>query len=193
MLLVGPDNGLLSPAWEVLGGAAEAREIAAADLLWQPVSRTFHGRDVFAPVGAHLAAGIDLDRVGPELDPAGLRAYDAPSPMVTPGTIGARVMGVDGFGNVQLNVEAEHLAAAGIAGAFRVGEHRLPFVSIFAELPEHELGAIVDSQGFVALVVNKGSAGEVLRLHDGDSVILERVNEGDASNPGAPRHLQPVD
>ena len=90
--------------------------------------------------------------------------------MVTPGAIGARVMAVDGFGNVQLNVEAEHLAAAGIAGAVKVGEHHLPFVRIFADLPEHELGAIVDSQGFIALVVNKGSAAQALSLRNGDTV-----------------------
>lgn len=194
MHLVGPDNGLLSAAWEALGGVEAACEIISPEVLLEPVSATFHGRDVFAPAAAHLAAGVPLSELGPALDPAGLRQIEAPSAMVTPGAIGARVMGVDGFGNVQLNVEAEHLAAAGITGAVRVGEHHLPFVQIFADLPEMELGAIVDSQGFIALVVNKGSAAQVLSLRDGDTVILER-SDGDGSGPGdvPPRHLQPVD
>jgi S-adenosylmethionine hydrolase len=191
MLLVGPDNGLLSPSWQVLGGAEEAREIAARELMREPVSRTFHGRDVFAPVGAHLAAGVPLDRVGPSMDTAELRGYDAPAPMVTPGAIGSRVMAIDGFGNVQLNVEAEHLAAAGIAGALKIGEQTLPFVGIFADLPEQGMGAIVDSQGFLALVVNTGSAAERLRLRDGDTIVLERADDGDG--PPGPRHLQSVD
>jgi S-adenosyl-L-methionine hydrolase (adenosine-forming) len=192
MLLVGPDNGLLGPSWEALGGAAEAREIASRDLMREPVSRTFHGRDVFAPVGAHLAAGVPLDRVGPPVDTAELRGYDAPAPMVTPGAIGSRVMAVDGFGNVQLNVEAEHLAAAGIAGALKIGEQTLPFVGIFADLPDQGMGAIVDSQGFLALVVNTGNAAERLQLREGDTVVLERADDGDGGSAG-PRHLQSVD
>ena len=195
VLLVGPDNGLLSATWDILGGVEDAREIAAEEVVLAPVSETFHGRDVFAPAGAYLAAGLPLDRIGPAIDPESLGAHESPSAMVTPGAIGARVMAVDGFGNVQLNVEAEHLAAAGIAGAVKVGEHHLPFVRIFADLPEHELGAIVDSQGFIALVVNKGSAAQALSLRNGDTVILERDDDGGgAPGPaGPPRHLQPVD
>jgi hypothetical protein len=191
MLLVGPDNGLLGPSWEALGGAAEAHEIASRDLMREPVSRTFHGRDVFAPVGAHLATGLPLDRVGPAIDTAELQGYDAPAPMVTPGAIGSRVMAVDGFGNVQLNVEEEHLAAAGIAGALKIGDQTLPFVAIFADLPDQGMGAIVDSQGFLALVVNTGNASERLQLRDGDTVVLERA-DGEGGGPG-PRHLQSVD
>ena len=198
VLLVGPDNGLLSATWEALGGVEEAREIAADGVVLTPVSETFHGRDVFAPAAAHLAAGLPLARIGPSIDPSSLRAYDSPSAMVTPGAIGARVMAVDGFGNVQLNVEAEHLAAAGISGAVKVGDHHLPFVRIFADLPDMDLGAIVDSQGFIALVMNKGSAAQALSLRDGDTVILERDDDGGGggegeSPAGPPRHLQPVD
>jgi S-adenosylmethionine hydrolase len=195
VILVGPDNGLLSPSWEVLGGAAEAREILSDDVVLAPVSQTFHGRDVFAPAAAHLADGLAFEALGPALDPAELAIHESPSAMVTPGAIGARVMGVDGFGNVQLNVEAEHLAAAGIAGVVKVGDHQLTFVQIFADLPEQGIGAIVDSQGFIALVVNKGSAAQALSLRDGDTVILERADGEGGQGPGdpPPRHLQPVD
>lgn len=192
-LLVGPDNGLLSMTWAALGGAVAAHAIAAAEMVLQPVSKTFHGRDVFAPAAAHLANGTPLASVGPPLDLAELRLYEAPTPMVTPGAIGARVLGVDGFGNVQLNATAEHLAAAGLGSALRIGERDLPLVNIFADLQEQGLGAIVDSQGFLALVVNKGSAAEVLHVHEGDAVVLEASNDDGDEPPPGPRHLQAVE
>jgi S-adenosylmethionine hydrolase len=188
-LLVGPDNGLLSLAWGALGGAAVAHEITDPELSIQPVSRTFHGRDIYAPAAAHLAAGVALESVGPAVDVADLRVVELPEPMLAPGVIGARVMGVDGFGNVQLNVTAQHLGDAGIAGRFSIGEHEAPFVGIFADLPEGALGAIVDSQGYLALVVNKGSAAELLGLHEGSSVVLESGDEG----PSGPPRLQSVE
>lgn len=187
-LLVGPDNGLLSPAWEALGGVAAAHEVISAEIVLHPVSRTFHGRDVFAPAAAHLAAGLPLARVGPPVDPVDLRAIELPGPMVAPGAVGGRVTGIDGFGNVQLNVTVEHLAAAGIADRLAIGAARLPLVGIFADLTEHTLGAIVDSQGFIALVVNKGSAAEALRLLEGAAVVIE---SGD--DPAPPQgHLRSV-
>jgi S-adenosylmethionine hydrolase len=136
------------------------------------MSKTFHGRDVFAPAAAHLAAGTPIETIGASVDVrASVRSRFRP--MVAPGAIGARVMAVDGFGNVQLNVAVEHLEAAGIEGSIVVAGSTAPLVGTFAELPEHGLGAIVDSQGFVALVVNKGSAADVLRLGDGSTVVLE--------------------
>src|SRR5690349_6007049 len=73
-VLVGPDNGLLIPAAHVLGGVAAAHEIANADLFLSKVSSTFHGRDIFSPVGAHLANGLPIAEVGPEVDVPTLRA-----------------------------------------------------------------------------------------------------------------------
>lgn len=187
-LLVGPDNGLLSPAWEVLGGVTGAHEVSSDRVVLRPISRTFHGRDVFAPAAAHLAAGLPLDEVGPELDPQELRSIELPGPMVAPGAVGGRVTGIDGFGNVQLNVTVEHLAAAGVGDRLSIGPARLPLVGIFADLPEHGLGAIVDSQGFLALVVNKGSAAEALRLLEGAAVVIESGDDP----PPARGHLHPV-
>jgi S-adenosylmethionine hydrolase len=188
-LLVGPDNGLLSPAWEALGGVGAAFEVASEAVVLHPVSRTFHGRDVFAPVAAHLAIGLPLEEVGPRIDPNELSSIELPGPMVTPGAVGGRVTGIDGFGNVQLNVTPEHLAAAGIGSHLAIGSTRVPLVGIFADLPEHGLGAIVDSQGFLALVVNKGSAAEALRLLEGATVVLESGDD----TPGPTRgHLQSV-
>jgi hypothetical protein len=172
-LLVGPDNGVLSLAWDTLGGAEVAVEISSPGIVLQPMSKTFHGRDVFAPAAAHLANGTPIETIGPALDARGLRTLEVPGPMVAPGAIGARVTGVDGFGNVQLNVTQEHLDAAGIEGPLEVAGLALPIVGTFGDLPEHGLGAIVDSQGFVAFVMNQGNAAEALRLGDGSTVVLE--------------------
>jgi hypothetical protein len=174
-LLVGPDNGVLSLAWEALGGAHEAVWIENEDLLLTPVSRTFHGRDVFAPAAAHLAAGRPVADFGPQVDVGALHRLEVPSPMVAPGAVGARVTGVDGFGNVQLNAAIADLRAAGIVDVrvLVVNGHRLPRAGTFADLPEHEPGMIVDSDGFLSLVVNHGSAANAMRLSAGDTVVVE--------------------
>ncbi len=116
-MLVGPDNGVLSLAWDALGGVTEAVEISSPDVVLAPVSRTFHGRDVFAPAAAHLAAGRQLGDLGPAMDPASLERFDLPGPMVAAGAVGARVTATDAFGNVQLNATELDLDAAGVAAA----------------------------------------------------------------------------
>ncbi|HEX9121958.1 MAG TPA: SAM-dependent chlorinase/fluorinase [Actinomycetota bacterium] len=174
-LLVGPDNGLLSMAWAALGGAARATLVASDRVLLHPVSKTFHGRDVFAPAAAHLAAGLPLGELGPELDPDTLAVVDLPGPMVTPRAVGARVTGVDGFGNVQLNATPEELESAGLGDRIIVGDRILPRVSAFSDVPHGGPAVIVDSQGFVALVVNHGSAASLFGLVPGSTVMLSRA------------------
>jgi S-adenosylmethionine hydrolase len=140
-----------------------------------PVSRTFHGRDVFAPAAAHLAAGMKLSDVGPAVDVATLVRLDVPGPMVADGTVGARVTATDGYGNVQLNATELDLDAAGVTteNVLVVNGRRLPRAGTFAELPEREPGLIVDSEGYLAIVVNHGNAAQMLGLAPGDTVIIE--------------------
>jgi S-adenosylmethionine hydrolase len=172
-LLVGPDNGLLSMAWSALGGATSAVSIESASVLLSPVSSTFHGRDVFAPAAAHLAAGMPLAEVGPPVEVADLEVLELPAPMVAPGKIGARVMGVDGFGNVQLNVRVEQLEHAGLDGSLAVAGRPVPRVSVFSDVPEQAVAALIDSQGYLALVVNQGSAAAMFDLRPGNTVVIE--------------------
>ncbi|MFM8998576.1 MAG: S-adenosyl-l-methionine hydroxide adenosyltransferase family protein [Actinomycetota bacterium] len=171
-VLVGPDNGLLSGAWRALGGATRAVEITAEEVAIQPVSKTFHGRDIFTPAAAHVARGFPLERLGASLDPTDLRVVDLPRPMVAAGSVGGRAVMIDGFGNVQLNVRPDDLERAGLGAVVEVGSRRVPRVATFADLPSGKLGLIVDSQGFVALVVNNGSAAELLGLRPGVVVVL---------------------
>jgi hypothetical protein len=176
-LLVGPDNGLLSMAWEEMGGAERAFEIVDPAVLLHPVSKTFHGRDVFAPAAAHLANGLQIDRVGSRLALESLAVVELPGPMVAPGAIGARVVGIDGFGNVQLNAGPADLEAAGIGDVMMLERRRIPRVPAFADLPKGRLGAIIDSAGYLALVVNQGSAAEKLGLRSGATVTLARPRD----------------
>jgi S-adenosylmethionine hydrolase len=111
-LLVGPDNGLLLPAARVLGGVTAAHTVTATDLFLPHVSSTFHGRDIFSPVAAHLANGVPLERVGPAIDPADLVDLLLPEPVVRDGVLETSVLFIDSFGNARLAGQPEDLVMA---------------------------------------------------------------------------------
>src|SRR5712691_5820688 len=119
-LYVGPDNGLLVPAAEKLGGIVEAWELTNTAYMLEPVSHTFHGRDVFAPVAAHLAGGIALEELGPGVEPASLVRLELPEPEIGEATIRATVLYVDRYGNVQLNLARGDIERVGVVPGRRV-------------------------------------------------------------------------
>jgi S-adenosylmethionine hydrolase len=180
-LMVGPDNGLLSLAWEEQGGLVGAVEILSGEVVLDPVSATFHGRDIFAPAAAHLAAGMPLERLGPPVDPGDLVRVAVPSPNVEPGRVDGEVLGVDRFGNVELSVRATDLRAAGLEGRSRLqvlGRGQSTEVrraGTFGEVGPGEFALIVNSGGWLAVVVNRGSAGEELGLVPGDPVSVREA------------------
>jgi len=110
--LVGPDNGLLMPAARVLGGIAAAHEITASDLFLTQVSSTFHGRDIFSPVGAHLANGVPIADVGPRIDPSSLVDLTFPEPRIDGRALETGVLIIDSFGNARLAGQPADLARA---------------------------------------------------------------------------------
>jgi S-adenosylmethionine hydrolase len=178
-LYVGPDNGLLLPAADRFGGVAAAHELANADYSLQPVSRTFHGRDLFSPAAAHLAAGVALEKLGPSVDPEELVRIEIPQPEVGQNRIRAVVLEVDRFGNVTLNVRPEHLDHADLAAGTRIelvcrGD-RFYAVSArtFADAPRGSLILYEDSYGSLALAVSRGSAAELLRIEEGGEIVLD--------------------
>jgi S-adenosylmethionine hydrolase len=178
-LHVGPDNGLLLPAAEAFGGVAQAHELANADYSLQPVSRTFHGRDLFAPAAAHLAAGVALDELGPPIDPEALVRIEIPQPEVGQNRIRAVALVVDRFGNVALNLRREHLGDVELGAGTRVelvsrGE-RFYAISArtFADAPRGALILYEDSYGSLALAVSRGSAAQLLRLEEGGEIVLD--------------------
>ena len=178
-LHVGPDNGLLLPAAERFGGVAEACELANADYSLQPVSRTFHGRDLFAPAAAHLAAGVALDALGPPLDPDGLVRLDVPQPEIGQNRIRATALAVDRFGNIALNLAREQLDQAELAPGTRVeilcrgDRYYAVFARTFADAARGELILYEDSYRNVAVAVSRGSAAQLLRAQEGTELLLD--------------------
>ena len=176
---VGPDNGLLLPAVDAFGGVAEAHELANADYSLQPVSRTFHGRDLFAPAAAHLAAGVPLEKLGPPLDPEALVRVEIPQPEVGQNRIRAVALVVDRFGNVALNLRREQLEQADLAAGMRVelnsrGERFFAiFARTFADAPRGSLILYEDSYGSLALAVSRGNAAQLLRIEEGSEIVLD--------------------
>jgi S-adenosylmethionine hydrolase len=176
-LLVGPDNGLLIPAAERFGGISEAVEISSSPWRLEPVSATFHGRDLFAPVAARLAAGEALAQAGAPLDPGELVRLELPRPRLEEdGALVAHVVDVDWFGNVGLDatgadlaVEPGHVVELGLPER-SVTAH---YVRTFAEVPSGELLLYVDSTGTLSLAVNGGeAASELGGLRVGDEVRI---------------------
>jgi S-adenosyl-L-methionine hydrolase (adenosine-forming) len=177
-LYVGPDNGLLPAAADRFGGVEVAHELANPDYALHPVSRTFHGRDLFAPAAAHLARGVALDDLGPPIAADALVRLELPAPTVSASEIAATVLYVDRYGNAQLNLTREHLQQVGIEPGRRLeievgdGRHELVAARTFDEAPPG--GAILyeDSYRNMSIAVSRGSAAERYGTRPGDLVRI---------------------
>jgi S-adenosylmethionine hydrolase len=168
-VLVGPDNGVLIWAAEALGGIDEAVELANKDWFVGDVSRTFHGRDVFAPAAAHIAAGAPLSDAGPTVDPDTLVRLPDPVVTVGDGWLEAEVMTIDRFGNVQLAAGGATLA--GLGTDLLVNSNvRARRGTTFQDVDAGDLLVYEDSAGQVAIAVNGGRAVVVLSVRPGDLV-----------------------
>ena len=180
-LLVGPDNGLLAPAWRATEGVEEAVSITSSAIILEPVSPSFHARDVLAPAAAHLASGVPLEELGERLDPQALVELRIPEPLVEPGKIGCEVLDLNRFGNVQLNVRSSHLAAAGLDRSARItvqtqsADAVVEQVATYADLADGEWGLMVDPRGWLSVIRgNPANAAEGLGVGGGDLVWLRR-------------------
>ena len=182
-VLVGPDNGILLPAADALGGAVEARELTNRDLWLPAVSTTFHGRDLFAPVAAHLASGdATFDDVGVRITLESLVRIPAPRPWASDGRLETEVTYVDSFGNLRLAGGPDDLAAAfgrldahrlvARVGAADLGE--VAFAQSFGHVAEGEAVLYVDSTGDLALAMNQGDLASRTGAATGTPVSIER-------------------
>jgi len=177
-VFVAPDNGLLS---HLLASAERrrVRHLVAQEYWRHPVSASFHGRDIFAPVAGHLAAGVEPARFGPEIGDA--TCLEIPRPAVeTAGRIRGTVMWVDRFGNCITNIARRELEAVAGAGSGRVRVHAAgrplgSLVGCFEDVPPGETGAIVGSAGYVELFCNRGDLARWKGLAPGDHILLEAV------------------
>ncbi len=173
-LLVGPDNGVLIWAAEALGGIESAHELNNKDWFQGDVSSTFHGRDVFAPAAARLAAGAPLADAGPPIDKGSLVRLPQPVVTIGDGWLEAEVLTVDRFGNVQLAADGDMLRGLGTDLMLNatVSARR---GNTFADVDQGDLLVFEDSAGHAAIVVNNGRAVVVLSVRPGDVVrVAER-------------------
>ena len=169
-LLVGPDNGVLSLAWERAGGVELACDVTRSPHRLEPVSATFHGRDLFAPVAARLAAGASLEEAGEAIEPSSLATVDLPQPRVEDGTLVAHALTIDRFGNAGLNVGHELLVDSGITLGMTVelevgGEPYLAaYATTFADVKPGELIVYEDAYRTLAVAINRGDAVATLGI-----------------------------
>ncbi len=179
---VGPDNGLLPWAVDVLGGVEDAVEISPSPRL-RDTGPTFDGRDVFAPVAGQLCEGVPLAELGDPFDPSDLVRLTPLRMAVSPGMVEVEVQWVDRFGNVQLAAGPDDVADAALGPELEVSSattmtHRATVVSAFATISPGALGLIVDANGHLSLVCDRQSAATVLRVQPGDVVTLRAVVSG---------------
>ncbi|MEA2421412.1 MAG: hypothetical protein QOF55_511 [Thermoleophilaceae bacterium] len=169
-VLVGPDNGLLSLAWERAGGAVEAIDVTRSQHRLEPVSATFHGRDVFVPVAAALAAGAELLDAGEPVAIEELEVLSLPEPSMPGGAALAHALLVDGYGNVSLDLRHEHMMSLGLTIGTRAEvssgtrSAEAVVVQTFADVPAGQMLVYEDAWGAVALAVNRGDAAAALAL-----------------------------
>lgn len=178
--LVGPDNGLLSRAADRLGGASVAVDLSRSPYRLEPLSATFHGRDLFAPVAAHLAMGARLEEAGDGIDPSSLATLDLPVPEIGSKGATAHAIHVDGYGNVTLDLDASMLAEGPLQPGDRLdvrapdGRFEALWAKTFSEVEPGDLLLYEDSSGALALAANGGNAAGLLDLRPGASVELRR-------------------
>jgi S-adenosylmethionine hydrolase len=180
-VLVGPDNGLLIPAAEALGGVQAAHQLTEPKYRLSTVSSTFHGRDVFAPAAAHLACGVAPEQLGPPVDPNHLIRLPKPRILVEHGELSSDILGADHFGNLQLAAKLADLASFGATPGESVqvrigGRGREATVGrTFADVSLGAMVVFVDSAGHVAIAINGGSAANHLRFSPGETVVLRAI------------------
>ncbi len=177
-LLVGPDNGLLMPACERLGGVAEAVDIGESRERLEPVSATFHGRDIFAPVAAALAAGVPLEELGTRCAGEELRRLEIPVAVLTPAGLEVHVLHQDTYGNVLLDGQVDQLAQLGVTIGEELSVHapggrfEATLARTFADVHPGGLLLYQDGLGVLGLAVNRGSAAELLGVGRDDELLV---------------------
>jgi S-adenosylmethionine hydrolase len=182
-LLVGPDNGLLVPAAEAVGGIVAANEITNPAYALEPVAPTFHGRDVFSPAAAHLALGLEPGELGPAVEAGSLVRLELPEPEIGTRRIRATCLYVDRFGNIQLNLTARELEPLGIVPGRQV-EVELPvdrFYAVaartFADARPGDIILYEDAYQNIAVAISRGNAAQTFSVRAGTEVRLRVESE----------------
>lgn len=168
---VGPDNGLMVPAASRLG-KMEIRKITNLGLLGD-VSATFHGRDIFARIGAYLSEGMPLEEIGETtMDHVHL---DFGTVEAGPNFISGHIIYIDDFGNLITNMQASDVFKKfRFEGQVRIFSNSMPFLETYGFAGEGQLLALIGSHGFLEIAVNGGSAAKMLKIQCGDEIRIEK-------------------
>jgi S-adenosylmethionine hydrolase len=170
---IGPDNGVLALAAK-RQGVGHVFEITNQKLMFSRISNTFHGRDIFAPVAAHLTNGTKPEEIGPEIQKI-LTAKFARVIKRKDSLIG-EVLHIDGFGNIITNIEEKELSSMNIKETvvvkFRNVKFRVKFCRTYAEVEKQEALGIVGSHSFLEISVNQGNAADKFKVKSGDRIAL---------------------
>jgi S-adenosyl-L-methionine hydrolase (adenosine-forming) len=187
-ILVGPDNGLLSLAWKAAGGVAAAAEITSPDVIRPPRAQSFRAPDTLCRATAHLATGLALAELGPEIDAGTLDVLSIPEPEVQRGKICSEIIDFNRFGNLQLNVREAHLAEAGLDDAPTLhieaisGSAYATRGTTFADFEPGAYGILFDMGGWLTIVRgNPETALEGLGATPGDLVWISAAPESSAA------------
>ena len=170
---VGPDNGLLS--WALAKESVRCvHRLENPRYFLSPVSRTFQGRDVFAPVAAHLSRGVPIAKLGPCV--SDYQAIQFPAVVQRAGQLVGEILRVDHFGNAITNIPGD-LLGSGVASAVQIKvatrQRPLPMVEFYGAVPKGTPVAIIGSTGFLEIAINDGNAAARLRLKVGGQVIVQ--------------------
>jgi S-adenosylmethionine hydrolase len=176
--LVGPDNGVLLPGAERLGGIVRVHQIDNPQYRLPVVSSTFHGRDLFTPAAAHLALGVPIEEFGPPINPAELVALDWPSVVVRDGELDTTVIYRDTFGNLKLAGLTADLGVAlpGLAHGDKVlvNKVEMAWAQTFGDVRKGECLLYEDSYGRLCIAQSQGNAAQELGLDEGSAVRISR-------------------
>lgn len=179
-----PDNGLLTLV-EQRDGIDSVREITNPDwMIGSKLSSTFHGRDIFSPVGAHMARGDDWSKVGPEMPVKELVHLDVRNATVDERGLSATVIATDGpFGNLVTNVNAEDFSKLGYQRGqdvpVKVGDKdfTIKFVKTFSDVPLNQPLLYIDSRGHLALGVNQNSFAAMYGIKPPVALLVPRAGK----------------
>jgi S-adenosylmethionine hydrolase len=186
-ILIGPDNGLLGPAVALAGGAERSVHLCKPEFHLQAPGATFAGRDVFAPVAAHLCNGVPLEEVGELLDGDSLLPGIVPISRPEGNELATEVLWVDRYGNAQLNVSSEDIDSFGDRVRLRTGDTVRTAVRSpsYGAIKAGEVGLVTDSYGLIAVSLDRSSASQELGLRTGDLVYLGAPGEESRESGGA--------
>ncbi|CAB4691559.1 hypothetical protein IMCC26207_104150 [Actinobacteria bacterium IMCC26207] len=200
-ILLGPDNGVLAPAVAMVGGATRAVWLNNPEYHLAGAGSLFDGRDVFAPVAAHLCNGVPLEELGDLIEPAGLIPGTLPISELTETVLTAEVLWIDHYGNAQLNADPDEVDALGTVFTLSLDSgatlsldaptvRTVKRVSSFSELSTGALGLVIDSYGALALVCDRASAAQELGLDTGDALTLSPLDSAEEPARGVTTPVQ---